>query len=157
MLQKRTPVFSPFLHKQKSLSLRARERIGVFFWEFGRYLQDRYGTFNSDLLEAADHGYVGAVKVTLKKKEVNINTRDKYGNTPLILAVQENNIKVVKVLIGNGADVFLKNKNGVSALSLASSRKRAEIAALLVGFYLESVLADGAKPFYHLFRDCTAA
>jgi hypothetical protein len=151
MLQK---MMSPQPRKQKSLSLNVKERIGVFFWEFGRYLRDRYGTFNSDLLEAADHGYVGALKVTLKKRGVDINTRDKNGDTPLILAVRENNFDVCEVLIESGADVFAKNNNGVDALYLASNPKRAGIAALLVGFYLDKILADSAKPFYHVFRDC---
>lgn len=156
MLQKIIPAFPPFLHRQKKFSARAKESIGVFFWEFDRYVQDHYGTFNSDLLEAADHGFAGAVKVLLKKKTVNINTRDKDGNTPLILAVHENNFYVCEVLIEHGADVSLKNNKGVDALSLASNPKRAEIAGLLTGFYLDRILVDTAKPFYHAFRDCTS-
>jgi|GEM_PF-4513477 len=153
MLQKKTP--SPSLHKRKPLLARVRERVAVFFWEYERYKQNHYGTFDSDLLEAADHGFAGAAKVMLKKG-ANVNTRDKGGNTPLLLAVQENNIDVCEVLIEHGADVFAKNKNGMDALTLASRLRRAEIAALFVRFYLDRLFGDSAKPFYHAFRDCVS-
>ncbi|MCX6774384.1 MAG: ankyrin repeat domain-containing protein [Candidatus Micrarchaeota archaeon] len=141
--------------KRKSLLGRVRERISLFFWEYERYRQNHYGTFDSDLLEAADHGYVGAARAMLMKG-ANINARDKDGNTPLIVAVKEHNVAMCEFLIENGADAFAKNNDGEDALTIASRFSPRKIASLLTERYLERVIGDGSKQFYSNFRECTS-
>jgi ankyrin repeat protein len=143
------------LQKQKSLLGRIRERIAIFFWEYERYRKNHYGTFDSDLLEAADHGYVGAARKVLEKG-ANINARDEKGNTPLIIAVKEHNIGMCRFLIESGADAFAKNKEGMDALAINSKHNDPEISALLAESYLERLIGNGSKQFYSNFRECAS-
>ena len=51
--------------------------------------------------------------------------------TALMLATSGGNLKLVKFLIDNGADVNAKNHAGISALNLASKKKNSELVNLL--------------------------
>lgn len=48
---------------------------------------------------------------------------DKDGNTPLMFAAIRGNADVAKILVEKGADKTLKNKNGKTALDLATENK----------------------------------
>lgn len=50
---------------------------------------------------------------------VDINATDNKGNTPLMFATRENNVELVKLLLRNNADPFIKNMNGSTALNLS--------------------------------------
>ncbi len=52
----------------------------------------------------------------------DINAKNVFGNTALMLAVDRRRTAVVDSLLNSGADAALKNKNGRTALSLAMSR-----------------------------------
>lgn len=63
---------------------------------------------------------------------VDIDEKDKNGNTALMLAVRNNNYAKVKLLLENGANIWKKNNNKDTALSLAESLKsNKKILALL--------------------------
>jgi len=49
----------------------------------------------------------------------NLNTRNKYGETPLYLAVYYSNFEVAEVLLTYSADVNAKTKSGRSLLDIA--------------------------------------
>ena len=55
-------------------------------------------------------------------------------NTPLMMAVLENNIDAVKLLLKNGAEVNHKCRNGFSALSLASELGRNNLVKMLLAY-----------------------
>ena len=57
------------------------------------------------------------------KTGVQVNVKDKNGNTPLHLAAQNEHLQVVKLLIKNGADVNIKNKKNQTPLNVAKDRK----------------------------------
>ena len=66
-------------------------------------------------------------------KKVNINHADKDGNTVLLKAALRDNTPHVFLLIEQGADVFVKNKNGLNILSglMASYYRKSEKVATL--------------------------
>ena len=62
------------------------------------------------------------VELLLQKKDVDINAKDRYNNTPLYLAYQEKKWEVAKMLLTNNKreiDVTTQNTPGRSALSQA--------------------------------------
>ncbi|MCL2335471.1 MAG: ankyrin repeat domain-containing protein, partial [Endomicrobia bacterium] len=59
----------------------------------------------------------------LIKGGAKLNEPDKDGNTPLILAVQNNNYGTVKILLAAGADPAVKNKGGKSAFDFVTDDK----------------------------------
>jgi len=52
------------------------------------------------LLSAAEDGSEAAVRLLLRQKDINPNTRDKAGRTPLSLASEKGHDEVVKLLLG---------------------------------------------------------
>ena len=75
-------------------------------------------------------GNVEMVKALLGKG-ADINARDPYDWTALMNAVYLNDLQMVKFLLSNGCDVNAKNYLGRSALFMAESLGRSEIAIAL--------------------------
>jgi|GEM_PF-609235 ankyrin repeat protein/serine/threonine protein kinase len=63
---------------------------------------------------------------------LNINARDKSGDTPLHIAVQDNRPEIVYFLIVNGAKVNVKNSEGQTPLHIAVQDNRPEIVSFLI-------------------------
>jgi len=63
-----------------------------------------------------------------------VNTKNKDGNSPLVDAIQANNLTVVKLLTENGADVHIKNNEGNSSLEYAVHAENYEIANYLYNY-----------------------
>lgn len=64
---------------------------------------------------------------------MDVNSRDKYGNTPLILAAFYNeNSDIINLLIENGANVSAQNENGTTPLMNADHNKNPDIARILI-------------------------
>ena len=59
---------------------------------------------------------------------VDINHTDKEGNTPLILAIKENNLAFVRLLIDKGANLDIQNKDRNTALMCAAHNGHLDIA-----------------------------
>ncbi len=58
--------------------------------------------------------------------------KNKYGNTPLIIAAERGNIRAVRILLSLGADVNALNNTSDSALSYACLRGHADVAKMLI-------------------------
>lgn len=56
----------------------------------------------------------------LLDKGLDVNAIDSYGNTPLLYAVRQRNVKGIRLLLENGADKLIDHENfeGVSALRM---------------------------------------
>eukprot|EP01155_Anaeramoeba_flamelloides_P023544 Anaeramoba_flamelloidesa807767_185.p2 GENE.a807767_185~~a807767_185.p2 ORF type:complete len:130 (+),score=15.86 a807767_185:135-524(+) len=67
----------------------------------------------------------------LLKYNPDLNTMDKFGDTPLIDSARNNNIEVVKLLICGGADKYVKNNNGKTAMDFISDNKQYETALFM--------------------------
>ena len=60
-----------------------------------------------------------------------LDARDNYQNTPLILAARNGRTKICEMLLALGADPSLKDSHGETALDWARKRNKPECAALL--------------------------
>jgi len=92
-----------------------------------------YGSDNSELLIAAKKGDNTAIETLLEAK-ANINTRDKNGFTPLMLAILNCNDKTVKKLVKKGADLNIKNNKGLTSLTLARAYSKNKTIKLLIKY-----------------------
>lgn len=86
------------------------------------------------LMRAAVEGDLKAVQQVLSAgAESSVNALDQGGQSALILACQSQkpSASVVKALIGAGANVNLRSRNGYTALTWALARNQTEVVRLL--------------------------
>jgi len=76
-------------------------------------------------------GSSSKVLALLDDDGININTKDKDGNTALMIAVLNNNQPLFDVLLARGIDITCQNNSGKTALSIACENSRFEIIKLL--------------------------
>lgn len=77
---------------------------------------------------------VNILKYLMNYKESKriVNNKDKYGNTPLKLAIQKGNKEVVEILLDNGADIHLRdNFLGFTPIMVAAFCGKKEIVRIL--------------------------
>ena len=84
-----------------------------------------------------------------------INSTDKDGNTPLMMATYKGNAKMVALLLENGAQKSInwRNYHGMTALCIAAQMKRVKTVALLLSKGADPNLKcgfgdDAASPLY---------
>ena len=65
------------------------------------------------------------IKMLLKQPTITINCQNKDKKTPLLIAVDLNDDKVVEILLAAGADPDIKDKNGKSPLDYNYDRVEA--------------------------------
>lgn len=77
-----------------------------------------------------------------------LESREKYGATPLHLAAHDGNKEAVEALIAEGADVNAQTKNGSTALHLAAAEGRNDVAVFLLrkGADVNAVNSEGFTP-----------
>lgn len=63
-------------------------------------------------------------------KGARTDDRDKSGNTLLHIAIKNNDLPTTRALLERGADVYLRNSSGVTALELLKSSQRGEFNKL---------------------------
>jgi hypothetical protein len=86
---------------------------------------------NFALRESSAAGNFGAVKLFLALG-ANVNTENKYGSTPLILATYGRHLDIVEYLIDHGADVNVKNEDGNTPLWWAANEGHTELVRCLI-------------------------
>lgn len=71
-------------------------------------------------------GHIHIVELLLSKKdyrdEIDINIKNNSGDTPLHKATLTNRVQIVQFLLSNGANVFIKNCDGLLAKQLTSNK-----------------------------------
>jgi len=82
------------------------------------------------LIQAARTNDVAQVKRYTGLED--INQRDEYGNTPLLLAAYYNNNEAVLALLRAGANTECKDKRGYTALMVACFKGYTQVAKLLI-------------------------
>ncbi len=68
----------------------------------------------------------------LVRRDAQINSHDKNGNTPLIIAVSNGNRLVAKHLIDSNADVNFTSRDGVTPLAMAMQINNQDLVSLLL-------------------------
>jgi len=63
---------------------------------------------------------------------VDWQNEELWGSLPLIAAALNNHVHIVEILIKNGANINLTNRNGNTALHLAATYGRADVIRLLL-------------------------
>ena len=107
---------------------------------------------NSSWEEAARTGDVASARALLESGN-DINARDRYGQTALMLAAHRGHAAMVDLLIEHGADLDVTAKYSLSALMLAVIAGHAEIARMLVRAGADRGLQGSGAPG---FADKTA-
>lgn len=102
--------------------------------------------------QAVRCGNAEAVR-TLLAQGTDINSRDRYGQTALMLAAHAGQREIVETLIAHRANLNVTAKFGLSALMLAIVAGHEEIALLLVKTGTDLMLRGSGAPG---FADKTA-
>lgn len=87
------------------------------------------------------YGHYEALEYLLEDKSINIDYKDVYGNTLLYHAMRQGNEEWVKRLITYGANIQIKNNNGLTVISEAIMSKKYELVSLLFenGYKIENI------------------
>jgi ankyrin repeat protein len=111
-------------------------------WERGWYVP------HAPVVEAAEEGDLDKVKALIKQgRSINEHeSKVKFGWTPLIAAIYQDNTNVVRYLIESGADLNLGDKNGETPLMWAMARgdEHVEVVKDLIAHGVD-VLATNAN------------
>jgi len=80
----------------------------------------------------------------------DVNAKDQYGSTPLLIAIKEHNHEVVKLLLDAGADVNISEQWGDTPLLIALKENNNEVAKLLLKAGAKVNVANqfGTTPLY---------
>jgi ankyrin len=79
---------------------------------------------------------------TIAKAGDNIDTANKTGNTPLLLAVKHGFSKTTEFLLRNNADVKHANLLGETAIDIANNENHKQIISLLKSYAESSGVFD---------------
>lgn len=94
----------------------------------------RYTNPNSLLIDSATIKYKEGVKMALERKAY-VNFIDKYCsshyNTPLMLSIINKDPDIASILLKHGADLYLKNKNGMTPILYAKATNDKYLLAIL--------------------------
>ena len=88
-------------------------------------------TLNNALHEAAITGHKRIIQLLLSHK-VDVNSRNRRGATPLLLASQEGHVASVVSLLQAGADPLLPTHNGALPIDQAAQKNQSEVVRILI-------------------------
>jgi len=100
-----------------------------------------------DIHAASFMGDLNAIKYHIKAG-TDLNRKDQYGSTPLIIATTFNKVEVAEALIEGGADLSAKGGDGSTALHTAAFFCRTEIVKCLLDHGSDKTLTNsfGSTP-----------
>lgn len=125
-----SPVFnitSPYAFQSSPSFFSPSRRFDVslarrnLFDELRSYQPRSYVPDNIDIFNAVKGGLFDNVYSYVNRPRINLNPRDRAGNTPLITALLDNNNKASALLIIKGANVNTSNNAGLTPLMAAAS------------------------------------
>lgn len=93
---------------------------------------DKYGT--SLLHKAATLGKTKSIEYLVDQEGLDVNIKSEYGNTPLHLAVLNNDIDTIKTLLKKGASPNEVNDTGGTPMGFAAELGQSEIFKELMGY-----------------------
>ncbi len=99
--------------------------------QYGVSVECRDNAGRTALHIAAYQGSCKVLKYLLTGKSADINATDLEGRTPLFSAAYDGNSRALKILCEYGADLSVKDRNGLTALDFAASKKELETVKFL--------------------------
>ena len=102
------------------------------FDELRSYQPRNYVADNIDIFSAVKGDLLDNVYSYVHKPRINLNPRDRAGNTPLITALLDNNNKASALLIIKGANVNTSNNAGLTPLMAAASNNNELMVDILL-------------------------
>ena len=94
---------------------------------------------------AVERGDAAALGALLERGD-DVDSRDRYGQTALMLAARSGHDEVVEVLVAHGADLDHCAKCGLTALMLATINDRAGVVRLLLMAGADTHLEGSGAP-----------
>ena len=93
---------------------------------------------------------INLIRVIVENGLVDVNAKDKYGQSPLRFAVGRDNIALAELLISAGADVNAKSNIGTSPLHYAADRNNVILAKYLISAGADVNAKDkwGSSPLF---------
>ena len=85
-----------------------------------------------DIFGNVRHGNRARTESMMSEDVSLVHARDAFGNTPLIVAVQNNELGIAELLVTKGADVDARNSKGNTALHFATKYHYIDIKKKLV-------------------------
>lgn len=102
------------------------------FDELRSYQPRSYVPDNVDIFSAVKGDLLDNVYSYVHRPRINLNPRDRAGNTPLITALLDNNNKASALLIIKGANVNTSNNAGLTPLMAAASNNNELMVDILL-------------------------
>lgn len=136
-----SPVFnitSPFAFQSTPSFFSPSRRFDVnlarqnLFNELKVYQPRNYIPNNIDIFSAVKGDLLDNVYSYVHRPRINLNPRDRAGNTPLITALLDNNNKASALLIIKGANVNTSNNAGLTPLMAAASNNNELMVDILL-------------------------
>lgn len=88
---------------------------------------------NYELVHLCDHEDIAAVKALLTRG-VDVNVRDENGRTPLMAAVQKNNLELATLLMQHGADLNIRDNTMLTPWLCAGANGFYKIMEVALGY-----------------------
>jgi hypothetical protein len=86
----------------------------------------------TQLHHCAENGFTTSVKRLLSIRNINVNVKDVYGETPLHDAAWKGHVEIARLLLENGAEVNVRDRWDRTPLHRAASQGNVNILHLLV-------------------------
>ena len=127
------PILNHYI-RHCEFKLTEKEQIDIFkkFIDLGADINDRGFKGMQAIHCATFYKKNKLLKILIKNKNIQLDSRDRYGNTSLYYAVKSNNIDNVKTLIKNGARTHLYNSQNDCALFYSMEHHYKEIFDILI-------------------------
>lgn len=83
------------------------------------------------------------------RQKTSVNGGDKAGNTPLHYAAANNRKNIGELLLANGSDIFITNKQGESPLKIALTKQDGRERWMITGSTVTAVGGNGDTPLHY--------
>lgn len=105
------------------------ELIDEYLYE--EKFKDKHQLLNAIFLSTCRWGKERLAQLSLDCG-ADIDARDNFDNTALMLAARDRNIEIVKMLLNNNANINAQDRSGMTALMFAVHKGHIEVAQMLI-------------------------
>ncbi|MFH1643903.1 MAG: ankyrin repeat domain-containing protein [bacterium] len=141
-IQNHSQIVNYIIEKLKGVDIYIQDKSGKTAYDYAPNIDLKLSINpKQTFFSAAAQGNFEAVKKALSKG-VKIDARDSNGKTALIWAVSAGDQKIVEYLIDNGANVYIKDKEGRNALGYTNDLSM-KISLMPIPDFLFSAAAQG--------------